>query len=156
HLPGIQRGRSRDLSGRARARRRHRLRNVLHCVNAQTRRRCSAIYSIAKCCICEAQSCLTERFQAGASSRPLSIHAVRQGFLAYYDGCTPSGIRQLACHNKLVPTDERQYYMSSYFQVLFPIYFLWRLWILAFRCMGGPDSAETFSIALRKSQDNQC
>jgi 2-polyprenyl-6-hydroxyphenyl methylase/3-demethylubiquinone-9 3-methyltransferase len=80
----------------------------------------------------------------------------RQGFPAYYDRCTPSGIRQLACHNKLVPTDERQYYMSSYFQVLFPIYFLWRLWILAFRCMGGPDSAETFSIALRKSQDNQC
>ena len=80
----------------------------------------------------------------------------RQGFPAHYDRCTPSGIRQLACGHHLVFAEERLYYMSSYFQVLFPLYLLWRLWILAYRYIGGADSAETFSVALRKSGENRC
>jgi 2-polyprenyl-6-hydroxyphenyl methylase/3-demethylubiquinone-9 3-methyltransferase len=93
---------------------------------------------------------LPNRFKKAVLHGLYPCTRLTQGFPAYYDECTPSGITRLAYRHNLVVADQRQYYMSSYFQAVFPLYLVWRVWILAYRCFGGPDSAETFSIAFKK------
>jgi SAM-dependent methyltransferase len=55
-----------------------------------------------------------------------------QGFPSYYDKCTPREFRMLALDNNLWVHEEQYYYTSSYFSFFFPLYVVWRLWILAF------------------------
>lgn len=74
-----------------------------------------------------------------------------QGFPAYYDRCTPRDFRRLAARSNLAVEVCRPYFRSSYFSFFFPLHFLWRLWILAFRFVAGEQAAETFSLALKKS-----
>jgi hypothetical protein len=45
---------------------------------------------------------------------------------------------------------KRLYYTSSYFSFFFPLYFVWRIWIIVFRAVAATQSAETFSMTLRK------
>lgn len=73
-----------------------------------------------------------------------------QGFPSYYHRCTPADFKQLAAANDLELIEARYYYISSYFSFFFPLYFLWRLWILLFRAVRGDQAAETFSMAFRK------
>ncbi len=75
----------------------------------------------------------------------------KQGFTSYYTRCTPSDFRKMAADNDLTVVEARHYFTSGYFLFLFPIHFLWRLWILAFRCVRGDQAAETFAMALRKN-----
>ena len=78
------------------------------------------------------------------------IASERQGFPSYYNKCTPNDFKKLASLNNLAVTEERYYFISSYFSFFFPAYLIWRLWILLFHFFCGNQAAETFSFALRK------
>ncbi|MFW2439043.1 MAG: class I SAM-dependent methyltransferase [Arenicellales bacterium] len=73
-----------------------------------------------------------------------------KGFTAFYDKCTPNDFRNLAAAHHLEVIEERFFYQSSYFNVFFPAYFLWRMWGLAYYAVSGDQAAETFSICLKK------
>ena len=78
-----------------------------------------------------------------------------QGFVSYYDRCTPKAFRALATRNGLVVEAEEYYFVSSYFRFFFPAYLLWRAWLLGFHAVAGNQAAETFSMALRKTEEAQ-
>ncbi len=73
-----------------------------------------------------------------------------QGFPSYYDRCTPKDFHTLAKQYQFDLQEERFYFISSYFSFFFPAYLLWRIWILGFHLLFGTQSAETFSMALKK------
>jgi len=73
-----------------------------------------------------------------------------QGFISYYDRCTPKDFRLLANKHKFKVIEEQAYYTSGYLAFFFPLYFLWRLWVIGFHLICGDQSAETFSFALEK------
>jgi len=73
------------------------------------------------------------------------------GFPAHYDRCTPKEFRKLAESNGLEVLRLRPYFISTYFAVFFPLYLIWRLWVLLFYAMVRDNAAESFSIALRKN-----
>jgi SAM-dependent methyltransferase len=76
------------------------------------------------------------------------------GFVAYYDRCTPSEFEALARENGLEIEERRLFWISSYFSVFAPAYIAWRvmqgLAYLALR----DDAAETFAYVLRKPDLN--
>ena len=74
-----------------------------------------------------------------------------QGFPSYYDQCTPHDFRRLAKKHNLSVEKESFHYISSYFSFFFPLYLLWRLWILGFHAVAGEQAAETFCMALKKN-----
>lgn len=74
-----------------------------------------------------------------------------QGFPSYYDKCTPADFRRMAVDNEMSVIEARYFYKSSYFSFFFPLYFLWRLWILLFRAIRKEQAAETFSMVLEKT-----
>jgi len=76
-----------------------------------------------------------------------------QGFASYYDHCTPREFQRLADKYGFRVEAQRLYYTSSYFSFLFPIYVIWRIWIMLFRAADKLQAAETFSMALRKTWD---
>jgi SAM-dependent methyltransferase len=78
----------------------------------------------------------------------------KQGFHAYYDKCTPRDFRRLSERNGLSVVEERHYFISSYFSCLFPIYLMWRAWILTFHFLSKEQAAETFAMCLRKKTEN--
>jgi len=78
-----------------------------------------------------------------------------QGFVSYYDRCTPRDFRRLGEGNGLVVEEAEYYFVSSYFRFFFPAYLLWRLWLLGFHAVAGNQAAETFSMALRKPEEAQ-
>jgi 2-polyprenyl-6-hydroxyphenyl methylase/3-demethylubiquinone-9 3-methyltransferase len=73
-----------------------------------------------------------------------------QGFPSFYDHCTPSDFKRMAASNDLALVEARYFYKSSYFSFLFPLYLLWRLWVILFRAIRGEQAAETFSMVLRR------
>lgn len=74
-----------------------------------------------------------------------------QGFPSYYDRCTPRGFRVMAhCHGFSVE-EESFYYTSSYFSFCFPLYVMWRIWVIGFRLIAKENACETFCMALRKT-----
>ena len=72
------------------------------------------------------------------------------GFPAYYDRCTPARLERLARKHGLVRERRRLYFQSNYFRFCFPLYAVWRAWMLFFRSLAGAEAAETFSVVLRK------
>jgi 2-polyprenyl-6-hydroxyphenyl methylase/3-demethylubiquinone-9 3-methyltransferase len=72
-----------------------------------------------------------------------------QGFPSFYNLCTPGDFRRLARLKGFEVEEIRTYYLSSYFSIFFPIYLLWRFWILLFEKIDSEQSAETFCIKLR-------
>lgn len=76
-----------------------------------------------------------------------------QGFPSFYRRCTPNDFVSMANSNGMVETDSVYYYMSSYFSFFFPVYFLWRIWIVAFKALAGRQAAETFSMVLMKQAE---
>lgn len=75
-----------------------------------------------------------------------------QGFPAYYNKCTPSEFLDLSKQYNLLITEERYYYSSSYFSFFFPLYLVWRIWIVLFMLLRKEQAAETFSMVLRKDK----
>ncbi len=74
------------------------------------------------------------------------------GFPAVYDHCTPRDFCRFAASNGLQIKELRPYYISSYFSVVFPIYVLWRIWILAYRAVAREHAAELFILIARKPE----
>jgi len=74
-----------------------------------------------------------------------------QGFRSHYNHCTPARFHALAHAAGMHVAAARYYYVSSYFSFFFPLYVLWRVWMLLFRRIAGVQAAETFSMALKKS-----
>lgn len=75
-----------------------------------------------------------------------------QGFPSYYDQCTPRDFRRIATRHNLSVERESFHYISSYFSFFFPLYLVWRIWILTFHALAGSQAAETFCMALKKQQ----
>lgn len=75
-----------------------------------------------------------------------------QGFPAYYNRCTPKEFRDLARSLGFEVIDERYYYISSYFSFFFPLYVLWRIYILAFHWIAREQAAETFGLVLKRKK----
>lgn len=72
------------------------------------------------------------------------------GFPAKYDRCTPRDFRRFLSSQNLEVEQLNTYYISSYFSVVFPLYVLWRLWIVAYRALAREQAAETFAVIARK------
>lgn len=73
-----------------------------------------------------------------------------QGFPSFYNRCTPRDFRLLAAQHGFEIQETRTYYKSSYFSFFFPLYLVWRLWILLFEKVNSEQSAETFCMKLRR------
>lgn len=73
-----------------------------------------------------------------------------QGFPAYYDRCTPRSIKRIAQTLMFEVVEEKYYYISGYFSFLFPLYFLWRLYLFGFYLMAKEQASETFGVILKK------
>lgn len=78
-----------------------------------------------------------------------------QGFPSYYHRCTPNDMLAMAKANDMTLETGRYYYISSYFSFMFPVYLVWRIWMLLFRTAAGHQAAETFSFALIKQPQEQ-
>lgn len=72
-------------------------------------------------------------------------------FRAYYDHCTPGQIKQACKSIGLEIVEERYYYQSPYFSFFFPLYVLWRIYLLLYYILDKKEAAETFGLVLRKS-----
>lgn len=73
-----------------------------------------------------------------------------QGFPSYYDQCTPHDFRRLSKKHNLIVEMESFHYVSSYVKFFFPLYFLWRIWIIVFHALAGNQEVETFCMAWRR------
>ncbi len=73
-----------------------------------------------------------------------------QGFPSFYHRCTPNDFIVMAKRNGLTEYESRYYFISSYFSFLFPIYVIWRIWIVVFKFFAGNQAAETFSMVFVK------
>jgi len=78
------------------------------------------------------------------------------GFPAMYDHCTPRDFCRFAASYGLQIKELRPYYISSYFSVVFPVYVLWRVWILAYRAVAREHAAESFVLIARKPEHPVC
>lgn len=74
-----------------------------------------------------------------------------QGFPSFYEKCTPDDFIRMAKNSGLSLVSAHYYWISSYFNFLFPIYVVWRIWIILFKYIAGHQSAETFSLVLVKN-----
>ena len=90
------------------------------------------------------------------SIKSFALHAIfpttstNQGFPAYYNKCTPADFRKLSEQYNLSVVEERYYFISSYFSFFFPLYLVWRLWLLLLIAFRKERAAETFSMVLQK------
>ena len=98
---------------------------------------------------------LPERFKRRLLSFFMPDKADHLGFPAFYDRCTPRNFRRFAAQAGLDVVELRAYYTSTYFSVAFPVYVLWRLWIIASRLVAGEDAAETFVLVARKPESGK-
>jgi trans-aconitate methyltransferase len=74
------------------------------------------------------------------------------GFPAKYDHCTPRHFCRSIAGQGLEIKELRPYYISSYFSIIFPVYVVWRAWILAYRAVAREQAAETFALIARKPE----
>ena len=73
-----------------------------------------------------------------------------QGFPAFYDSCTPRQMSKNLSDVGLEVENIQVFWMSSYFMVFFPLFFVWRMWQLIYRLLVSSEAAETFIIIARK------
>jgi len=95
-------------------------------------------------------SVLPENVKNGLLSTFFPDKAGHLGFPAKYDRCTPRDFRKFLSNQGLEIERLNTYYSSSYFSVVFPLYVLWRLWIVTYRALAKEQAAETFTIIARK------
>jgi len=74
----------------------------------------------------------------------------KQGFPAFYHLCTPKDFKRLIKLNNCELVEERLYYKSTYFSFFLPFYLMWRMWVLLYYIVNKEQSAETFSLVIRK------
>jgi 2-polyprenyl-6-hydroxyphenyl methylase/3-demethylubiquinone-9 3-methyltransferase len=93
---------------------------------------------------------LPERIKCRLLSTFLPSQADHLGSPARYDRCTPRKVCRFAASQGLEVKQLRPYYVTSYFSVAFPVYVLWRVWIVAYRAIARQHAAETFTLIARK------
>jgi SAM-dependent methyltransferase len=74
-----------------------------------------------------------------------------QGFVSYYDACTPERVASILVGNGMVELEIRRYYMSGYFVFFTPLFVVWRLWTALAVLTRSQNLCETFSMAFRKT-----
>lgn len=74
----------------------------------------------------------------------------RQGFPAFYSGCTPAEFRRNLEAAGLEVVEFRPYFVSSYFMFAFPVYLFWRISTLPLMHFWPFRYCETFSFVARK------
>jgi SAM-dependent methyltransferase len=99
---------------------------------------------------------LPQRLKLRLLSAFMPNQADHLGFPAIYDHCTPGDFRRFATRHGLQIKELRPYYISSYFSVVFPVYVLWRVWILAYRAIAREHAAESFVLIARKPERPSC
>lgn len=72
------------------------------------------------------------------------------GFVAYYDQCTPRDLERIATANDLTVEEKRLFWISSYFSVFAPAYILWRAVQIFLYIILRENAAETYIYVLRK------
>jgi len=95
---------------------------------------------------------LPEGFKQRLLSSFMPDKADHLGFPAFYDHCTPRDFRRVVARRGLEIIELHAYYASTYFSVVFPVYVLWRVWVIASRLLAGENAAETFVLVARKPQ----
>jgi len=93
---------------------------------------------------------LPERVKRRLLSTFFREQADHVGFPAKYDRCTPRDFRKFISAQNLEIKQLNTYYITSYFSVVFPLYLMWRIWILAYRAVAGEQAAETFAVVAQK------
>lgn len=68
----------------------------------------------------------------------------RQGFRAYYDGCTPKELINNMRRAGVTCVEVRPYFVSSYFMFFFPLYLVWRLLTFPLMALWPRAFCETF------------
>jgi 2-polyprenyl-6-hydroxyphenyl methylase/3-demethylubiquinone-9 3-methyltransferase len=95
---------------------------------------------------------LPEHLKRRLLSAFLPGQADHLGFPAKYDHCTPRHFCRSIAGQGLEIKELRPYYISSYFSIIFPVYVIWRAWILAYRAVAREQAAETFALIARKPE----
>jgi 2-polyprenyl-6-hydroxyphenyl methylase/3-demethylubiquinone-9 3-methyltransferase len=72
------------------------------------------------------------------------------GFIAYYDQCTPRELEAHAAANGLIVRERRLFWTSSYFFSFAPAYFIWRIIQGVYYTIHQENAAETFIYVLEK------
>jgi 2-polyprenyl-6-hydroxyphenyl methylase/3-demethylubiquinone-9 3-methyltransferase len=72
------------------------------------------------------------------------------GFEAFYDNATPGRYRKMASELGLELEFERAYWRSAYFQFLFPLHAVWRIYQIAARRLAGDNMCESFAMVLTR------
>jgi ubiquinone/menaquinone biosynthesis C-methylase UbiE len=93
---------------------------------------------------------LPQRVKLRLLSAFMPDRADHLGFRAFYDHCTPRDFCRFAARYGLQIKELRPYYITSYFSVVFPLYVLWRVWILAYWAMAREHAAESFVLIASK------
>jgi 2-polyprenyl-3-methyl-5-hydroxy-6-metoxy-1,4-benzoquinol methylase len=99
---------------------------------------------------------LPQRVKMRLLSAFMPDRADHLGFPAMYDHCTPRDFCRFAASCGLQIKELRPYYISSYFSVVFPVYVLWRVWILAYRAVAREHAAESFVLIACKPERPLC
>ncbi len=99
---------------------------------------------------------LPQRVKMRLLSAFMPDRADHLGFPAMYDHCTPRDFCRFAASYGLQIKELRPYYISSYFSVVFPVYVLWRFWILAYRAVAREHAAESFVLIACKPERPAC
>jgi ubiquinone/menaquinone biosynthesis C-methylase UbiE len=99
---------------------------------------------------------LPQRMKMRLLSAFMPDRADHLGFPAMYDHCTPRDFCRFAASYGLQIKELRPYYISSYFSVVFPVYVLWRFWILAYRAVAREHAAESFVLIACKPERPAC
>jgi 2-polyprenyl-6-hydroxyphenyl methylase/3-demethylubiquinone-9 3-methyltransferase len=95
---------------------------------------------------------LPETLKLWLLSTFMQAQADHLGFPARYDRCTPHDFSSVITGQGLKIKELRPYYVSSYFSIFFPVYILWRIWVLAYRAVAQEQAAETFVLIARKPE----
>jgi ubiquinone/menaquinone biosynthesis C-methylase UbiE len=95
---------------------------------------------------------LPERLKQRLLSTFMPGQADHLGFPAKYHHCTPHHFCRSIAGQGLEIKELRPYYISSYFFNFFPVYVLWRAWIVAYRAVAREQAAETFALIARKPE----
>lgn len=77
--------------------------------------------------------------------------ASQQGFKSYYNRCSPAELKEMAVKHGLEVEEELHYFQSAYFSVFLPLHVLYRVLTLLLIKLFGNQSAETFTLILRRS-----
>jgi SAM-dependent methyltransferase len=73
-----------------------------------------------------------------------------QGFVSFYNRCTPADFDRLAADNGLRVEERHLYWSSQYFTFALPLHALWRGGQRLYEGLAGDQAAETFTMVLQK------